>query len=94
MDRGSPCILLFLAMVGPAGRSRVPGVVSAVVHSFLGFPGLQVVRSAYWPGALDPSSAPSGPLGIHHGGLAESSISRVHTIAEYQRRRRIDGGVV
>ena len=82
MDRGSPRILLFLAMVRQAGRPRLHSVACAILHSFLGVPGLQVVRSAYWPGALDASWAPSVPLGIHHAGLARAGVSRVRTIAE------------
>ena len=82
VDRGSPRILLFLAMLRRAGRPRVHGVACAILHSFLGVPGLQVVRSAYWPGALDASWAPSGPPGIHNGGSARAGVSRVSTIAE------------
>ena len=81
-DRDCAVDLLFLAMVRQAGKPRVHGVACAILHSFLGVPGLQVVRSAYWPGALDATWAPSGPLGIHHGGLARAGVSRVRTIAE------------
>ena len=58
VDRGSPCIILFLVMVRRAGRSGVHGVVCAVLHSFLGVPRLQVVGVAHWRAALDPSLAP------------------------------------
>ena len=57
-DRGSPCILLILAMARRAGAPRVHAVMCAIPHSFLGVPGLQVVRSAYQPGALDASWGP------------------------------------
>ena len=65
MDRGSPDILLFMPTVRQAGRPRMHGVACAFLQSFLGVPELQVVRSAYWPGALDASWAPSGPPGVH-----------------------------
>ena len=94
VDRGSSCTPRFLAMVLRARRPRVHGVVCAVLYSFLGVPGLQVVNSAYLPGALDASWLSSGPLGIHHGGLARAGISRVRTVAERPRCRRIVGGVV
>ena len=70
VDGRSPRILLFLPTVRQAGRPRVHGVARAILHSFLGVPGLQVVRSAYWPGALHATWAPSGPLRVHQGGLA------------------------
>ena len=82
VDHGSPRILLFLAMLWQTGRPRVHHVVCAILHSFLGVPGLQVVRSAYWPGALGASWAPWGPLRIHHWGLARAGVSQVRTIAE------------
>ena len=94
VDCGSSCTPRFLAMVRRVGGSRAHGVACAVLHSFLGVPGLQVVRSAYLSGALDASWAPSGPLGIHHGGLAITGISRVRTVAEHPRFRRVVGGVV
>ena len=58
VDRGSPYFLLFLVAVRRTGRSSVHGVVCAVLHSFPGIPGLQVVRKAHWRGALHASWAP------------------------------------
>ena len=94
VDRGSSCTPHFLALVRRRGGSRVHRVVCAVLYSFLGVLGLQLVRSAYRPGALDVSCAPSGLLRIHHGGLARAGISRVRTVAEHPMCRRIVGGVV
>ena len=76
---GSSCTPRFLAMVRRVGGSRAQGV--AVLRSFLGALGLQFVPSAYLSGALDASWAPSGPLRIHHGGLA---ITGTHGYAPYQ----------
>ena len=94
VDRGSSCTPRSLAMVQRVGGPRVHGVVCAVLYSFLDAPGLQVVRSSYLSGALDASRASLGPLGIHHGGLTRTGISRVRTVAEHPRHRRIVGGVV
>ena len=82
VDRGSSCILLSLAMVRRAGGPKVHSVVCAILLNFLRVSGLQVVRLAYLPGALDVLWAPSGPLGILHGGLASAGVSRIRTIAE------------
>ena len=71
VDRGSSRILLFVAMVRRASGPRVHGMVCAVLHSFLGVPGLQVVRSPYEPGALDVSGAPRDPS-AYIIGLGES----------------------
>ena len=94
VDCGSSCTPRFSATVRRVGGSRAHGVAYAVLQSFLGVPGLRLVRSAYLSGALDALWAPSGLLGIHHGGLAITGISRVRAVAAHLRLWRAVGGVV